>query len=211
MPKTKVTILRRALAKLAQGKDATREVLAFHESAHAVIAWVQGVDVSRVTIDAEEAAAERDDLAAATTRAGGTWVENARISVAGRIADQEIEDAGITQILDVGPGGHNDEQDTNTCLLYEADMTTDPARLVSALEHLWAETELNLEQLQQERHAVAEELCRRGAMGSEDLARVLGPLPAVNEVTLAQRAEVRAEVEAGHPRLKEWKPRRAKG
>ena len=210
MPKTKVKILRKALAKLARGEDATRELLAFHESAHAVIAWVQGVDVSRVTVEGAEASTVRSDLAAVAPRAGGTWIENARISVAGRIADQEIEDAGITQNLDVGPGGHNDEQDTNTCLLYEADMTTDPARLVSALEHLWAETELNLKQLQQERHAIAEELCWRGAMGSEDLARVLGPLPAVNEVTLAQRAEVRAEVEAGHPRLKEWKPRRAK-
>lgn len=192
-------LLRKARAKLGRGTQPTRELHAYHEAAHVVVAWALGVKVERVTIEEQDMAGYDVDLTGGVFRDIGTFEENAAIACAGRLADCDIEEHGIKLRFDVEE--HNDDRHVKTFLLLAAGMSESRAKALLDPTIGWAEALLTT--MRRQWLDLAETLCRRRRLEFGDLARILGPLPAVDATTLAARAEAKAEVTAGYPALKE--------
>jgi hypothetical protein len=193
MPK----LLRKARRKIRRGMSADRELAAYHEAAHVLIAWVQGVRVDHVTLDptgdVDAAVAKCHDFSALTSRACGTWIENARIAIAGRLADETAEKWGIEQVF-AQKAEHNDERHFKLNLYHAAEK--DRGRAADMIVQTVAEVQLNLDNRCRYWHALAEELSFRGVMEAADIERILGPLPEVDPVTIAKREATFSDIKA---------------
>lgn len=192
-------LLKKALRKIERGEADPRELKAFHEAAHVVIAWALGVSVNRVTIESDEAAALDSRFDAAIRRDVGTWEENAQISAAGMVANSEIEAHGITLIYDLPDGTeHNDVASFKYAVLHVADLDVDDAQRLAGF--FLEATETNLRRLRVRWLDLAQRLSRCREMDAAALERVLGPLPEIDPETIAERARVRELLERSRGR-----------
>lgn len=172
---------------------------AYHEAAHVIVAWARGIEVSRVHLKAGEAAKVRSDLDGMTIRKSGTWIENARVSIAGRLADFRAEEAlGIKLHFDTSGGEeHNDDESFKLNLYYAGQR--DMERASELVEPTMKEAEVILESRNDQWQELAEELFQCGDMDQADIARILGTLPEVDDETRMARESVLEEVRSNFP------------
>ncbi|KAB2969568.1 MAG: hypothetical protein F9K18_01160 [Thermoanaerobaculia bacterium] len=191
-------LLRKARTKLGRGGDFNRELNAYHEAAHIVVSWAHGLNVERVTLDRAEASAANETFVASVKREVGTWIENARVSVAGRLADCEFEDFLAVEFqFDTHGGLHNDDAAFMANLLESTGGDKEKARALA--EAAIGETQSILDRYRNFWNVLAVELHKRGSMEAPEIVEILGPLPEVDDKTKAERRAVNEAIGALAP------------
>lgn len=182
------------IRKRGRGKplhpDTDRLVGACHEAAHAFEAHSLGLEIDRITLDEHEARKADATFAGFTSRECGTAEENARVSLAARVADAMMEDQlGVTFVFpDVER--HHDELAAASWAMHAAHGDREKAK---ALYGSWVQQAFERTAFfdDQRYRALVEALREAGTLERGRIVEILGPLPAVTPELEAQRRAMR--------------------